>query len=458
MTREDKIARRYYVKGTLELVSPLAIGSGRDETTDKDIVKDARGAPFIPGSTIAGVLKADLAACLAGSGTGRGGLVNHLFGEAGPGTHVISPIIIHDVFLAGGEAVVERRDGVELDHVSRTAMDKKKYDYQVIEPGATFTFRSELIVREKDCNRMVEIEGLLRTLIERLESGSVAFGGKVHRGTGIVKLKDAGILRLDMGKKDDVQAWIDFSWDEFTGNLAPRDLGSIELGVGRKQATIHFEFTAPASIIVRSPNPDTRGPDAKMLTSGGEPTIPGTSWAGVLKSAATWIGMELQKRYAVSALVDSLFGKGDGKRGREPGAITPSRAWIHDTILSDGKAIPYTRNKIDRFTGGVVDGALFTEEPVFGAKGTLKIVVDDPRDEDIGLLLLAIKDVWHGIQPVGGGASVGRGIIEGRRIKIDMPGTEIDSTEIELTGENFSRFTKALAGSIMQEPAAARRG
>jgi CRISPR/Cas system CSM-associated protein Csm3 (group 7 of RAMP superfamily) len=39
---------KYILKGTIELRSPLIIGSGDDKELDIEIVKDEKGKPFIP--------------------------------------------------------------------------------------------------------------------------------------------------------------------------------------------------------------------------------------------------------------------------------------------------------------------------------------------------------------------------------------------------------------------------
>ena len=46
-----------YYQLRFRLASPLAIGSGEGESTDKDIIVDKYGQPFIPGTSIAGVLR-----------------------------------------------------------------------------------------------------------------------------------------------------------------------------------------------------------------------------------------------------------------------------------------------------------------------------------------------------------------------------------------------------------------
>ena len=52
-----KIIKKHYLKITFQPDSPLCIGSGRNDITDQDILRDARGIPYIPGSAVAGVLR-----------------------------------------------------------------------------------------------------------------------------------------------------------------------------------------------------------------------------------------------------------------------------------------------------------------------------------------------------------------------------------------------------------------
>ena len=49
------VIKKKYCKISFALSSPLILGSGFSAETDKDILKDVRGVPFIPASSIAGV-------------------------------------------------------------------------------------------------------------------------------------------------------------------------------------------------------------------------------------------------------------------------------------------------------------------------------------------------------------------------------------------------------------------
>ena len=53
-TKANIMKKKYY-KVSFNLYSPLILGSGFSAETDKDILKDAKGIPFIPASSIAGI-------------------------------------------------------------------------------------------------------------------------------------------------------------------------------------------------------------------------------------------------------------------------------------------------------------------------------------------------------------------------------------------------------------------
>ena len=50
------LAKRYY-QIEFELASALAVGSGFSEETDKDLMRDSRGIPYIPASALAGIYR-----------------------------------------------------------------------------------------------------------------------------------------------------------------------------------------------------------------------------------------------------------------------------------------------------------------------------------------------------------------------------------------------------------------
>ena len=133
------------------------------------------------------------------------------------------------------------------------------------------------------------------------------------------------------------------------------------------------------------------------------PTIPGTSWAGAFIHRMKDFGMSVQE------MKDNFgFVMGEGKNDKGISKVRFSETEIHgakEKILS--------RTSIDRFTGGAVDEALFTEKTYYGGTTTLDISwlgKEDMPPEIMDYLAAALTDLHYGFLAVGGEASIGRGL------------------------------------------------
>jgi len=90
-----------------------------------------------------------------------------------------------------------------------------------------------------------------------------------------------------------------------------------------------------------------------------------------------------------------------------------SRLRISESFIENGQGRRQSRIAIDRFTGGVVETALFDECVLAGGKLQVRFELRDPNDAEEGLLLLLLRDLLSGEIPVGGAAAVGRGVLRG---------------------------------------------
>ena len=386
------IIKKIYVKGKLTLVSPLIMSGGDDDVTDKDLIKNGAGEYIIPGTAAAGVIRHYLK-------ENHSSLpVDKVFGAEGDNQ---SMLVFYDSKI-NEIPVINVRDGVAIDGVTGTALKSNKYNYQILEPGNCFDFRIEFTIRD---NSSVPGEEVLHSAIHALQKGQIFFGAKTSRGFGRVKLQDVKKLALDFSNSNDkinvAEELINFSWD----NVSDDYTGESNDNPGCA-TTIEEAFKIPASLLIRAYSKNPADSDAYHLHSAKGPVIPGTSWAGVLKHCAENILQELN--YGKPDILNALFGFVDEKTKE----AKPSRIIIEESIIESAKDMKYMRNKIDRFTGGTVDTALFDEQPVYGGKTTLKISIKNAEDYEIGLVLLALKDIANGIQPLGGDSSIGRGILQ----------------------------------------------
>ena len=140
--------------------------------------------------------------------------------------------------------------------------------------------------------------------------------------------------------------------------------------------------------------------------------IPGTSWAGTFRHSMI---QHIGGSYAEAGKeLEELFGRvgvhsSDSQSARSK--ILFSESYFDDT--KDGECYPVvSRNAINRFSGGAVDTALFTEKIYYGqAKSTLTILIpEDINSKYLKALAASIADLHEGFLTVGGESSIGHGL------------------------------------------------
>lgn len=116
-----KLVRKIVIQSKLKTQSPLRIGSGANEgLTDILILKDKQGQPFIPGTSMAGVLRSEIAAIYGEEAADK------LFGLIDGRNANQSMLNISDVVLTSKGIIV--RDGVAIDELTGVAKTGAKFD------------------------------------------------------------------------------------------------------------------------------------------------------------------------------------------------------------------------------------------------------------------------------------------------------------------------------------------
>jgi len=136
--------------------------------------------------------------------------------------------------------------------------------------------------------------------------------------------------------------------------------------------------------------------------------------------------------------VDGIFGSDNAANGHPQASrlvVTESEI---EHVTND---LVQHRVSIDRFTGGALDTALFTEAPVFKTKDTLvkvNLCLQNPKHSEIGLLLLLLKDLWTSDLAIGGEASVGRGRLHGNEANLIFRHDQVETWHIKRSGEKLA--------------------
>ena len=329
-----------------------------------------------------------------------------------------------------GESQLPRRHGVGIDRTTGAASDGALYEHEFLPRGTRFDIRITAEGRDNEPMGRDQSEGipgpassesvkkLLDLIASLFETKTIQLGGRTGSGQGAVKVQESDkkcqgsneerqdsddqYLRI-VGKSKGIEEkrLVDVV-DPLTGALSEGPESSkgtdSSAWVGTQPARIKINWWSPTGIFVAEDekltkqrkttkedenrakgineevheviyplrDPSEEWENAQLL-------IPGTSIRGALRSRASRIARtvlaarddfkpltshDIHEQIAAEPnLVRYMFGSTEYR-----GAVT-----VHDCLSTKrGKLIEVTHNAIDRWTGGVIDGGLFTEAVYLG--------------------------------------------------------------------------------------------
>ena len=424
---KSSVIGKILIVGDLRLKSPLLIGDGAGETSDnfRDIhaLKNRRGEPFIPGTSLCGVLRDWLANVDAVA-------VPKIFGDL---KEMQSSIQADDIALEDGKII--SRDGVRIDSVTGAGVDGGKYDYEAVERGATGSLR--LLVTLRGVHDVEKISNVVARLLGKLQDG-IRLGALTSKGFGRAAAENLRADFYDFRNKADVAAW-------FTGKgAANKILPSTEnFSASEDDFVVDAAFQFNSSFIIRDGD--------ATLKSREDFVLPGTSLKGILRHRAEYI---LSRLGIDAKTLNGLMGSSSDDQKIKSRFIV-AESYIAPENFAE---VEHTRTKIDRFTGGTLQGTLFTTTPAYQKNFdaptlSIRFEIRNAADSDAGLAIFLLRDLWLGRVAVGGEKSIGRGTLKGLSATINFRGKTYtlgangkviggDKTELE----NFAAALKNFAG------------
>ena len=462
-----RIRSRWVFTATLKLETATCCGGDASDVCDQSILRDARsGEPLIPGSTLAGALRGHLADLLGGFRSREAAEVSELFGG---GRSVdqgdASPLVLWDsIGQLPDKLGFEYRDNVKIDPKTGTAEDHKKHDMEVLPPGTCFPITLELIV--DDISREPRLVSLLLAALSGLEKREIALGIKRSRGFGQVSLSQTKVLRFDLSTAEGWMEWLHSDPQKpmparvqavsgFAEGVATFLPSLPKVDDNRKRLSIEMELQMEGGILVRSSGSAVDDPDMVHLRSGDRPVLPGTGLTGALRNQAMRIAGVVRKEDG-HAWVEQMFGPvQDGTHASDLN-LEASRLRVSEAAISNGSGMRVSRIQIDRFTQGVVNAALFDEQPHFAGKVKVRLELRNPQPGEAGFLLLLARDLMEGEIPVGGSSSVGRGFLKASGPCVLRDGNEtislIGTEGIQSLEDRVKQFANAnsIANGITQ--------
>lgn len=469
---------RFLARFVIEAVTPLAVGSGeKDMITDALIATDVNGLPYIPGTSIAGVLRSMIV-----SGNTHPDEIDKLFGcqkqDEGRGSEIIfteAKILNHKGEVVDGLQPLEIQTDSLLRHYQDlpirqhvrmndrgTAEDKGKFDEQVVYAGTRFCFEIEMVSDGSNDNRFAAI-------LQHIFNRNFRIGSGTRSGFGEIKVVELKVMTLNLENPSDLSVYLakssslatDF-WTEHSDKLNKDLIQSIsnpaETSNGADYLTYTLSLTPDSFFLFGSGFGDdeadmTPVKEDKVIWNVNKSgqieghldnelvLIPATSVKGALahRVAFHWNNMNgvfaddlyqqnLKREDVVGKrnyAVKTLFGSEGDSDDKE---ITKGNIIFSDMIqIAKLKDKIFNHVAIDRFTGGTIEGALFSEKVTYGEGVTfimtvsvdqkgLKKVCQQP-EEVLKALERALQDICNGMLPLGGGVNRGHGIFTGTLTK-----------------------------------------
>lgn len=419
----------------IECETPLHCGGGEDEIQDQPVTRDAFGYWRIPGSSLAGALRAlgekedpELTRRMFGEQEGSESHASFIWCEDGllldyDGKPVLEKLLAgEEPKIATGPFV---RDHVRIDLESGASEDGGKFDAEIVPAGARFLleFRCDSWDTEFTEAQLAYFDRLCSQVI----AGQLSLGGKTGLGYGLYKVLDYACRDLELSEASGMKAWL--ALPEFC--LPAPDLGkTVQLPeVGRSESAgldgwleVPLACAGPILIGGGSPHrPAGTGGEADLLFALTprlsyegktrllwQAVLPGSSIRGVLRHAVYAILQDLGTAKA-EEMLNALFGFVDANEG-QCGKLVIADSRLE--FAGPGPNYQFEQHvALDRFSGGALDGALFSEEPFWteGAGAKLRIRACNLEAHEAALFFHALFDLLDGCVAIGSGVNRGNG-------------------------------------------------
>lgn len=430
---------------TLELATPLSISSGAfDPIYDMPLARDANGLPMIPGTALAGVLRAALPVEQRG-----------MFGDLEHSARLeFSCARIHDSHDCPVDGLRLDRQSIWRDPILRpllttpprrhhvrlneygTAEDTGKFDRCIVPGGHRFSCELRLWSATQDAGHL-DWEPLKTRL-----ANPPRLGGGTRSGLGRFQILRWLEGQFDLTAPADFERWIQISRRL---DAEPMGLAAVTLAADAFEDDLTLVLRPVGGWRIGDgsiPLGQGREPDRLPLveewidwtSETGQPgghlqpvvVIPGAGIKGALRHRTAFHLRRLQGWFAESKECDTerdlvkesleqVFGVAP-QSANEVGRA--GRLYFEDIRLDCETAAPktYPHNSIDRFSQGGRRGRLFSEEVLTGRSawririgvGEMNAVEPEVRQA----FLLALDDLASGALAIGAGAAKGQGFLE----------------------------------------------
>ncbi|MBE0507876.1 MAG: hypothetical protein IBX50_14385 [Marinospirillum sp.] len=441
----------HYALIELEALTPHAIHAGRgDITHDVLVMRDHNGLPALPGTSLAGVLRSlferrhGTEAC------------NQLFGYADaaggrPSWVQVGAGLIHNsknLPQEGLQANLEQdpllapllqskplvRQRVRLNEKGAAA-DSAKFDTTLIPAGCRY---STLLSYWSDGTDAAETA--FDQLLCLMKSPEFRIGHGTRSGSGAFRVNHLLTRRWNLTNPNEASEFQKFTRSRLNSQGLIEHQPTVD--ASPNWSSLQLELQAEAGWRIGGgeqafSDPDTNGKvpdlvpqsevriewlDNQGILTERQAVLPATAIKGALAHRFIFHYRRITGAFVMVTAESSLENALDNPGVQEVfGYINESsdlsgqagRLIINDIYLDSCQIARQIHNKIDRFTGGVIKGALFEEEVLWKTPIKLEITLLEPdriTEASKQALLATLKDLESGWLPLGAGSSRGLGV------------------------------------------------
>lgn len=433
--KEHAITKKLVLTAILKNISPLVLGSGQSDTSDLEVIKRSDGEVYIPGSALGGKIRTyfDEHPAINTKNSMKyfwgSNSTSVRSGEKSPPSFQ-SHIIIEDAKAktTNTKDLIAIKDGVKINHTTALADGGAKYDYEVLEPGVSFEFRAEVTVRqmfETDASNEFE---KLTDFVATILSNDLRIGAFTQAGFGRIECVGSPQIRA-YDFPNDGEKWFEYLKDKTKNNGTLVNITDDEkikiIKKDQMQLSVKFDIRNAFVTSTYGVTPDqadkTQAYRINPISNEKEYILSGKSIRGALRHRAKRILHS--KLGLVSPLIPKTVNRLFGNVNEKTKEAVKSKLRVDEAIIKNAKLHKQTRIKMDRFTGGTIDGALMETEilrPTGSDNIELNFLVDDVRGNEVTLVLMLLKDLWTSDLPIGGEKNIGRGTLIGNSAELSV--------------------------------------
>lgn len=442
MNNHTKYTHRFLARLVIEAATPLAVGSGtRDITTDALVIKDVNDLPYIPGTALSGLFRQNFDETIANQLFGYQGKLDSKEGNGSVTIFSDAKLVGIDGAVIDGLITIDWQNDFyqrfkELPIRQHVRINSKgvteeggKFDQQIVYKGTRFCFEIEMLSVDGDKVHFIK-------MLNNLNSRTFRIGGGTRCGFGEIEVVSCIFKTFDLHKNEDLNSYlqktssltnrfdgellisnhIDEHWMNYKLTLQPQDFFLFSSGFGDDEADI--TFVHEAQIKWKEDKPQFE--DNCVL-------IPASSIKGALSHRVAYHWNKLKGRFADKPDTNPLTGNKNPAVQALFGFEGEDKQTIGNVLFSDIIESKPIQEKlinhvmIDRFTGGAVDGALFSEKTTYIEPSEnhlhfdLWVTKTSIADESVKTAFEnALSDICNGFLPLGGGVNRGNGIFNGK--------------------------------------------